>query len=120
MEDWKIKIAVLWFFWTVAFLIHISMTFFEDADLVIEPKIMLPTAIIMLVPLVMAFMSLTLKDLINRWANVVLGIIYTGFWLFIWMRFAPPQPDYSILMFISEIVASALIVWYAWKSKKKA
>jgi hypothetical protein len=120
LEDWKIKIAVLWFFWTVAFLIHISMAFFEDADLVIEPKNLFPTAIIMLVPLVMAFMSLTLKDLINRWANVVLGIIYTGFWLFIWMRFVPPQPDYSILMFISEIVASALVVWYAWKSKKKA
>ena len=119
MEDWKIKIAVLWLFWAVAFLIHMSMAFFEDADLVIEPKIMLPTAIIMLVPLVMAFLSLILKDLINRWANVVLGIFYTGFCLFIWMR-SPPQPDYSILMFISKIVASALIVWYAWKSKQKA
>ena len=118
LEDWKIKIAVLWLFWGVAFLIHMSMAFFEDADLVIEPKIMLPTAIIMLVPLVMAFLSLTLKDLINRWTNVVLGIFYTGLCLFFWMP-SPPQPDYSILMFISEIVASALIVWYAWKSKQK-
>ena len=118
MEDWRIKIAVLWLFWVVAFFIHMSMAFFEDADLVIEPEVMLPTAIILLVPLVMAFLSVTLKELINRWANVVLGTVYTGLCLFIWM-WSPPQPDYSIVMFISNIVASALIVWYAWKSKQK-
>ena len=118
MEDWKIKIAVLWLFWAVAFFVHMSMAFFEVADLTIEPNIMLPTAIMILVPLVMAFLSLTLKDKANRWVNVVLGIFYTGFWLFIWIR-SPPQPDYSILMFISHIVVSALIVWYAWKSKQK-
>ena len=116
MEDWRIKIAVLWLLWAVAFFIHMSLAFFEDADLIIEPKVMLPTVIILLVPLVMAFLSLTLSALITRCANVVLGILYTGLCLFIWVG-SPPQPDYSIVLFISNIAASAFIVGYAWKSK---
>jgi len=119
MEDWKIKIAVLWNFWAMTFLIHISMMFFEDADLIVEPKIVLPTVIILLVPLVMTFLSLTLKDLINRWVNVVLGIVYTGFSVYSWM-FSMAQYAYWVLMFISRIVAAALIIWYAWKSKQRA
>lgn len=96
-----------------------SMAFFEEADLVIESRVMLPTAIILLVPLVMAFLSLTLKDLMNCWANVVLGMFYTGLCLFIWV-WSPPQPDYTMVMFSSNIVASALIAWYAWKSRQIA
>jgi len=50
---------------------------------------------------------------------VVLGIVYTGLCLFDWLG-SIVQPAHVILMFISNIVASALIVWYAWKSRQKA
>ncbi len=119
MDDWKIKISVLWLLWVVAFSVHMFMALFEREGTRIAPEITLATAIIILVPLMMAFLSLTLKDLIDCCTNVVLGIVYTGFCLFIWMR-SPPQPHYSILLFISKIAASALIVWYAWKSKQRA
>jgi len=84
----------------------------------ITPELMLATTIMMLVPLVMAFLSLTLRDSINHWSNVALGIVYTGICLFDWIS-SPAQPAYGILLYISKIVASALIVWYAWKSKKQ-
>ena len=130
LEDWKIKISVLWLFWIVVFLAHVIMGLFEPgviedinageiAGMKMTPEMMLFVAIIILVPLVMAFLSLTLKDLINRWANVALGIFYTGLCLFDWIG-SLAQPAHSILMYISEIMASALIVWYAWKSKKQA
>lgn len=85
----------------------------------LTPELILATTIMTLVPLVMAFLSLTLKDSINRWTNVALGIIYTGICLFDWLG-SPAQPAYGVLLYISKIVASALIVWYAWKSKQKA
>jgi threonine/homoserine/homoserine lactone efflux protein len=77
-------------------------------------------AILFLVPLVMAFLSLTLKDSTNRWANIVLGVSYTGLQLYeLAYTFALAQPSaYRILMDISKVVAPALIIWYAWKSKQ--
>jgi hypothetical protein len=130
LEDWRIKISVLWLFWTVAFLVSLVSALFdpgamaqitagEIAGLQVTPELILLTTIMMLVPLVMAFLSLTLKDSINRWANVVLGVTYTGICLFDWLG-SLAEPAHQILMHISRIMASALIVWYAWKSRHKA
>jgi len=77
----------------VAFLVTMMLALFEPgaieqinagemAGMQITPELMLVTTIMMLVPLVMAFLSLTLQDSINRWANVALGIVYTGLCLF--------------------------------------
>jgi hypothetical protein len=126
-EDWRIKVSVLWLFWTVAFLITLMVGLFEPGaieqimegelyGMQLTPELILATTIMMLVPLVMAFLSLTLKSSINRWANVALGIVYTGICLFDWIS-SLAQPAYGILLYISKIVASALIVWYAWKSR---
>ena len=125
MEDWRIKVSVLWLFWTVAFLVSLVSALFEPgaiaqiaagemAGFQVTPELILLTTIMMLVPLVMAFLSLTLKDSIDRSANVVLGVVYTGICLFDWLG-SPAQPAYAILMFVSRIMASALIVWYAWR-----
>jgi hypothetical protein len=129
LEDWRIKISVLWLFWTVAFLVSLVSALFEPgaiaritagemAGFQVTPELILLTTIMMLVPLVMAFLSLTLKDSINRWTNLVLGVAYTGICLFDWLG-SLAEPAYQALMHISRIVASALIFWYAWKSKQK-
>jgi hypothetical protein len=129
LEDWRIKISVLWLFWTVAFLVSLVSALFdpgamaritagEIAGFQVTPELILLTTIMMLVPLVMAFLSLTLKDSIDRWANVVLGVTYTGICLFDWLG-SLAEPAHQILMHISRIMASALIVWYAWKSRQK-
>jgi len=126
----RIKLSVLWLFWIFGFLVHMFLTLFEKG--VIEQIIagefvgiqitsgaMLFFAIFMLVPLVMAPVSLILKDKANRWANVVVGIVYTGLCVFDSIGTAifdiSALSAYAILMYISHIVASALIVWYAWK-----
>src|SRR4030042_2019043 len=122
---WKARISVLWLVWIVAFLATMMLALFEPgaieqinageiAGLQITPELMLVATIMMLIQLVMAFLSLTLKDSINRWANVALGIGYTGLCLFDFLG-SPAQPAYAILMFISRITASGLIAWYAWK-----
>lgn len=129
LEDWRIKISVLWLFWTVAFLVSLVSALFEPgaiariaagemAGFQVTPELVLLTTVMMLVPLVMAFLSLTLKDSINRWTNVVLGVVYTGICLFDWLG-SLAEPAYQVLMHISRIVASILIVWFAWKWPKK-
>jgi len=81
-------------------------------------EIMAITITLLIVP-IMAFLSLTLKDSINRWLNIIVGIVFivlipigTGFEL-IPTAYLPS----IIVIAIVEVVALALIVWYAWKSK---
>ena len=78
MEDWKIKISVLWLFDELGFLACMIMRIFEPSVLEqflltgeiegmkIGPEILLLFAIRLLVPLVMAFLTLTLRDSMNR------------------------------------------------------
>jgi len=127
LEDWKIKISVLWLFMTLAALTTSILMLMEPGVLEgimagevlgmqISPEILLIAAIERLVPLVMAFLSLTLKESINRWANIIVGVVYTALSI-ISLSGASAQ---MILMWVSAAVATALIVWYAWKSKQKA
>jgi len=134
MEDWKIKISVLWLFYAVALLAYFILGIFEPdvlqqfldtgeiGGMKIGPEILLIFAILLLVPLVMAFLSMTLKDSINRWANIIVGIVFTVFQVvaLIEILTLPTVYAYAVLMELSKVVAPALIVWYAWKSKQKA
>jgi hypothetical protein len=133
MEDWKIKISVLWLFYTVAFLTVMSLGSLESGamehfmstgeigGMKVTPELLLIFAILILVPLIMAFLSLTLKNATNRWANIIVGIVYTVFQLFALAETVTlPSPyAYAILLEFSKVVIPALIVWYAWKSKQK-
>ena len=38
---------------------------------------LLTASILMMIPAVMVFLSLTLKPKVNRWANIILGVLYT-------------------------------------------
>jgi len=84
-------------------------------------ELLLVMSIIFAVPIFMSFLSLTLKDKTNRWANRSLGIffvtfdfIFLGLALFLW-----PFSAYETFWSIVYLVFTALIVWYAWKWPKQ-
>lgn len=122
---------MLWLFAAVAFLAHQILVLMEPGiieqlmageaeGLKIGPELILLFAILMLVPLVMAFLSLTLKDSMNRWVNIIAGAVFAAIWLVGVVSAALSAYWGEALMTLSAVVASALIVWYAWKSKQKA
>ena len=80
--------------------------------------LLLQIAIAMAIPSVMVFLSLTLKPKANRWANIILGIVYT-FFIPLSMLIATSVSAYYIFLGIVEVVLTALIVWYAWKWPKQ-
>jgi len=132
MEDVKIKIAVLWLIYNVAGLAVVALMFMEPgvvtelaeegtiAGTRLGPELLLAGAVTLMIPLVMAFLSLTLKDKMNRWTNIVVGIVHIGLGV---ADLADPRmaelPAYGILIMVSQFVVAALIVWYAWKWPKK-
>ena len=73
---------------------------------------LLTASILMIIPAVMVFLSLALRLKVNRWANIIVGVLYTfvnignligGTWI------------YSKTFGVLEIALTLLIVWYAWK-----
>ena len=71
----------------------------------------------MAVPSVMVFLSLTLKAKVNRWVNIILGVIYTG--VILMTMLIPGAWIHYIFVGIVEVVLTALVVWYAWKWPKQ-
>ena len=119
----KMRISVLWMFMAVAMSAH-SIVFFMEPSAVEEMQkmqigagMLLFMALFWLVPLIMAFLSVTLKDLANRWTNIILGIVFTLLNIFhLVEHLTQAQPSvHQILIIGSTIVVTALIVWYAWK-----
>lgn len=128
MEDYRIKISVLWLFAAIAFLAHQILVLMEPGIIAqlmageaegqkIGPELILFFAVLMLVPLVMAFLSLIMLDSMNRWANIIVGAIFAVLWLVSAVDAALSAYWGGALITLSAVVGSALIVWYAWKSK---
>ena len=122
---WKIRISVLWLFMAVAMSAHSALAFMERQvveqmwEMEMGTGMMLFMAIFWLVPLVMAILSVTLKDLANRWTNMILGIVFTVLNIFHLAEHLAHPSAHQILTIGSTVVVTALIFWYALKWPKQ-
>lgn len=69
-------------------------------------------SILMMIPAVMVFLSLSMKYKVNRWANIILGVLYTFVNI---SNLIGETWIYYISLGVVEILLTLLIVWYAWK-----
>ena len=84
----------------------------ESADVMSPQTLWLVSAITMTIPVVMIILSLTLPYNANRWANIIVAILFFLYTL-IGVRRYPSAYDRFLL--IVSLVANALTVWFAWK-----
>ncbi len=69
-------------------------------------------AILMVIPIVMVVLSLLLHYPVNRWANIIVALIFLVFTLIQ----VPSYPSaYDKFLLIVSLVFNVLTVWYAWK-----
>lgn len=125
MEDWKIKIAALWIvlecgLFAVPLVEQHIPGYMDEITALTTPEAMMLLAIIAMIPPLMAFLSLTLKDSINRWVNIIVSIFLLATMPISVIDFPTAYLPSIIIIAIVEVVALALIIWYAWKSKPKA
>jgi cbb3-type cytochrome oxidase subunit 3 len=69
-------------------------------------------SVLMIVPAVMVFLSLTLKPKVDRWVNIILGVLYT---LVNISNLIGETWFYYIFFGVVELVFTFLIIGYAWK-----
>ena len=119
MEDVKITLSALWVALMLTYLWGDVLRIFsgdfvagEIGGMQITQVMYLGLAILMVIPVVMVFLSLTLKYPVNRWANIIVAIFFFGFNLI----GLPTYPSaYDKFLIIVGLVFNALTVWYAWK-----
>jgi hypothetical protein len=124
MEDVKIKLSALWVSLMLTYLLGDVLRIFsgdfeagEVGGLQVSQELYLGMAILMVIPVVMVFLSLTLKYPVNRWANIIVPIIFFVFNLI----GLPTYPSaYDKFLIIVGLVFNMLTVWYAWKWPEKA
>jgi len=126
----KIKMSLLWLLGEVTLLTFLVLEYMEQGvmeeiiagnmrGLPLGQGTLLFYAVSLLIPLVMAFLSLTLKYSMNRWVNIVLGVVYAGLYLMDLVAHLEVPYAYAILMGVASVVTQLLIVWYAWNWPKE-
>lgn len=80
--------------------------------------VLVGTSIMMAIPALMVFLSLVLKPVVNRWLNMILGILYA----LIMILTMPGAWWFYIILGIIEIGLSLMIFGYAlrWPQKESA
>jgi len=73
-----------------------------------------------LLPLAMAFLTLVLRDPVNRYANAILGVVATAMWAWDLAEHSSTGLEVGALITVTLIIAGLLIVWHAWKWPKPA
>ncbi len=117
MEDVKIKLSALW-------VARMLVGFLGDVLRIYDPRMthevthemLLVSAIIFVLPIVMVYLSLTLKDILNRWANIIIatflfGLDFIGLFLY--------NSAYMAFLVIVGLAFNVLTVWHAWNWSKQ-
>lgn len=126
--DLKTRLAVFWLFIAGAMLAN-TLLYFVVPGVIDEirtglmvgmetgPELIIGMAVAYYwLPLVMAVLSLALKDKVCRWINIIFGAFYVAFVLFeLTMNVTTVAYPYAVLMDASIIAVAALIAWNAWK-----
>jgi hypothetical protein len=66
----------------------------------------------MLIPVVMVFLSLTLPYKVDRWANIIVPVV---FFLFNVVGLPTYPSLYDKFLIVVSLAFNVLTVWYAWK-----
>lgn len=72
--------------------------------------VLLGVTISMAIPSLMIFLSLVLRPVVNRWTNIVVGVLYTLFVL------ATMSGAWAFYLFLGtlDMMLTGLVVWFAW------
>lgn len=119
MDEVRIELSALWVALMLTYLLGDVLRIFsgdfkpgEIGGMQVSQAMYLGMAILMLLPIVMVFLSLTLGYPVIRWVNIILAIV-----LFVFNLVGlPTYPSlYDKFLIVVGLVWNALTVWYAWK-----
>ncbi len=123
MEAVRIKLSALWVALMLTYLLGDVLRIFsgdfnagEIGDMQVTQGMYLGMAILMVIPVVMVFLSLTLPYKVNCWVNITLASFFFVFNLI----GLPTYPStYDQFLIIIGLGFNILTIWYAWRWSKQ-
>jgi len=123
LEDVRIKLSALWVSMMLLYIYADILSLFRPGQVeeMIDGQMgpfpvtqgsLMTAAILMIIPAVMVFLSITLKPAINRWVNIGFGALYT---LVNISNLIGETWIYYLSFGVVEIALTLLIIRYAWK-----
>ncbi len=118
MEDVQIKLSALWVALMLTYLLGDVLRIYsgdfkagEIGGKQITQGMWFGIAILMVIPVVMVFLTLTLNYPVNRWANIIVAIFFFVFNLI----GLPTYPSaYDKFLIVVGLGFNVWTVWYAW------
>ncbi|MGD0613758.1 MAG: DUF6326 family protein [Anaerolineales bacterium] len=118
MNDVQIKLSVLWAALMLTYLLGDVLRIYsgdfvagEIGGIKITRGMWLMIAILMVIPVVMVFLSVVLKQLLNRWVNIIVA----GFFFIFNLVGLPKYPSaYDRFLIVVGLVFNVITVYIAW------
>jgi hypothetical protein len=119
VEEIRIKLAALWVALMLTFLLGDVLRIFsgdfqagEIGGNRVSQWMYLGMAALMAIPIVMVYLSLTLRQPVNRWANMVVAVLF----FLVNAVGLPTYPSaYDKFLIVVGLVFNGLTVWHAWR-----
>jgi hypothetical protein len=118
MADVQLKLSALWIALMLSYLLGDVLRIFsgdfkagEMAGVEAGQGLYLGMAALFVLPALMVFLSLTLPQPVNRWANIILPVI---FFLFNLVGLPTYPSLYDKFLNVVGLALNVLTVWYAW------
>lgn len=119
MDETRIKLAGIWVSLMLTYLLGDVLRIFSGdfsagsiGEMQISQGMYLGMAVIMIIPILMVFLSLTLKHQANRWANIGIAVF---FFLFNVVGLPTYPSAYDQFLIVVGLAFNILTVWYAWE-----
>ena len=116
--DRKTVLSTLWIFAMLNYLYADVFTLFfnpraQESTFAMPAGAVLMFAVLMETAIAMVLLSRVLKYGLNRWVNIVVGVIHTA--LASWATFGDAAPAPQAVFFATiEAACTLFIIWYAW------
>jgi Family of unknown function (DUF6326) len=128
MEDVKVnvkfKLSALWASVTLCYLYGDYFELYvpnkvagllSGENLLDSPMKLFGASILLAIPALMVSLSIISKPLINRWLNIIFGVIFTAIMVLIAFVSIKLWLTFYVFLAIVESILTSLIVWYAWR-----
>ena len=121
MKDQKVLLSTLWMFAMFNYLYADVFSLFFDPSAQQEAQLftqgsgfaVLIFAVLMETAMAMVLLSRVLKYGVNRWANILVGVLHTA--LVAWSAIGDTPEPFYIFFATIEIACTLFIVGYAWQ-----
>jgi hypothetical protein len=119
----KLKLAALWVAMMFLYIYADVLSLFRPGQLDeimqglmgpfrVSQSSLLAASVVVIIPAIMVFLSLILKPTVNRWTNIILGVLFT---LVNISNLVGETWVYYLLFGALEIVLTLLIIFHAWQ-----